>query len=236
MPQRPHIVIIEDESTVCDLLARLLKGEGYTALTALTGTEGLRLIEEQIPQLLILDLNLPDLSGHTICTRLRSDITTRHLPILVLTGRDVEGTAVRSLDAGADDYIAKPFNNSELLARVRALLRRSLHLRVQDSAVKHGFLRMDNLTRQVRYRGRLVRPFSPKEFNLLKQLVLQAPQVVSKESLILLVWNSTLNQTNPRTVDVHIRRIRMKLGPTASACLRTVPHLGYQWIVTPKSS
>ena len=236
MAQNARILIIYDEATIGKLLTRLLQTEGYETFVASTGVEGLRLIEEQVPQLLILDINLPDITGDKICAQLRSEVATRHLPILMITGRDVEGTLARSLDEGADDYIAKPFNNSELMARVRALLRRPAEFTAPKSLVEQGPLRLDILTRQVRFRGRLLRSLSPKEFGILKYVVMQAPKVVSKESLSHLVWNTTASHMNPRTIDVHMRRIRMKLGAEAAACLKTVPRLGYQWVAASKSS
>jgi two-component system response regulator MtrA len=142
----------------------------------------------------------------------------------------MKGLSSRCLNGGADDYLTKPFDNSELLAHLRALLRRPSVYASADAVVRRGRIEIRIAEHQIRWQGRKVRDLSPKEFDLLRELVLRAPQVVDKATLALKVWGASVESLHPRTVDVHIRRIRQKLSPQGAACLKTVPAVGYQWL------
>ncbi len=227
---RARILIIDEVSEVNALFCRLLERQGYEVVVAHRGAEGMRLIEHETPHLVLLDLDLPGISGKKICSFLRSEPTTRHVPILMTTRRDGDGLEAKCLDGGADGFLAKPFDSKKMLAHVRALLRRSLDLAPKGQVLEVGPLHLEPMTRKVLFNGRPVPAFSPKEFGLLKCLVAQAPQVISKDALALQVWNTAHSGINPRTLDVHFRRIRQKLGPRAALWLRTVPRVGFQWI------
>ncbi len=227
------ILVVDDEESMCNLLTRLLQREGYRVVTATRGREALQILEHEKPDLMILDLNLPDLSGENIYQSIRQDPRCRSIPILVITGRAVEGISARCLHGGADAFLSKPFDNTELLAYVHALLRRSkVYREAGDSIEKDGMIIEPN-ERSVAMKGTPVRHLSPKEFEVLKELVSRSPDVVEKGELAAKVWGTPLANLHPRTMDVHIRRIRKKIGTAGARCLRTIPAVGYQWRARP---
>jgi DNA-binding response OmpR family regulator len=201
-----------------------------------SGWRALEVVVREIPDLIILDLKLPDLSGEEICKIVRETLPIQPVPILILTGLITEGLPARCLNGGADDYVSKPFDLKELVARVRALLRRPPLDTGGNRMIQRGRIAIRVAERQVLWDGRRVQNLAPKEFELLSHLVLQAPKVVYKNALAAKAWGAPLERLHKRTLDVHVRRIRQKLGPAAAGCLKTVPAIGYQWLDDSTSS
>jgi DNA-binding response OmpR family regulator len=222
-----RVLVIEDEPAILRGLADNLRFEGYEVFTAGEGDAGLRLLKETQMDLLILDLMLPKMSGYEICRRARADgIAT---PILMLTARSEETDRVHGLDLGADDYVTKPFSLPELLARVRALLRRGPpkgELALVDELSFDG-VHVDFLRYEARRDGREV-DLTRKEFGILRLLASRAPQVLSREELLDEVWGQE-NYPTTRTVDNHVLALRTKLGARAVV---TVHGVGYKWSPT----
>jgi DNA-binding response OmpR family regulator len=225
------VLIADDEGSVRQVVGRSLAGAGYTVLEASGGREALSLIHEHRPGLVILDLRLPDLSGQEVCETLRADPSTRHTRLLILTGLESNGLASRMLDLGADDYLPKPFDVKELLSRVRAILRRPVFYAAGPSVIEKGLIRIDVDAHLVFLDRRRTQDFSPKEFDVLAMLVKQSPSVLDKETLAQAIWHRPARELHPRTIDVHVRRIRRKLAPLGDRYLRTLPAVGYQWYV-----
>ena len=221
----PRILVVEDESDLALLLAYNLEAEGYVAECVERGDEAeLRLVESP-PDLLILDWMLPGVSGLEICRRLRAREGTRTLPVIMLTARGEEGERVRGLSVGADDYVVKPFSVPELMARVRALLRRSRPERIADK-LSAGDLDLDRETRRVRRGSRDVH-LGPTEFRLLEYLLEKPGRVFSRAQLLDGVWGLSV-EIDERTVDVHVGRLRKALNRGHSTDpIRTVRGAGY---------
>jgi DNA-binding response OmpR family regulator len=221
-----RVLIAEDEADIRDLLAFHLEREGYEVAGARTGLEALRLARERRPDLLILDLMLPEMDGLEVCRRLRQEAPTASLPIVMLTAKGDEVDRVVGLEMGADDYIVKPFSPKEVLARVRAVLRRT-RLPSGAAALVAGTLSVDPDTHVARLGGAPV-PLTPKEFDLLRALLEARGRVLSREYLLDRVWGySRASEIESRTVDVHVRRLRAKLGPEGARIL-TVKNVGYR--------
>jgi len=224
-----RILVVDDELALRSVLDRLLRRAGFDVTLASTAKEGLHSVEKRPPDMLILDLNLPDINGEEVCHQIRKTLSTQPIPILILTGCGTEGLPAQCLDVGADDYLSKPFDNKELVARVRALLRRPRLYAAQDTVIQKKNISIVPAERRVLVNGHSIVSFAPKEFDMLYQLVLHAPNVLDKNTLALKVWGVSSGELNSRTLDVHIRRIRKKLGESAARCLKTIPAVGYQW-------
>jgi len=226
---RRQILIVEDDEDIANSIRYNLEREGaFEARTAGSGEDGLRLIRAEPPSLLILDVNLPSMSGFELCRRLRSEEPTAHIPIIVLTARTEESERVLGLQLGADDYIVKPFSMRELVARVHAVLRRAEGegvSRVYDD----GRLFVDYENFVVRVDGEDVR-LTRKEFALLRLLAEARGRVLTRESLLSRVWGLEYYGES-RTLDVHIRRVRKKLG--LDAWIETVIGVGYRFVGKP---
>jgi DNA-binding response OmpR family regulator len=225
--RHPKVLIVEDEESLRFTLAHNLKREGYQVLTAARGDDGLRLAREKEPDLIVLDVMLPGIDGIQVCRLLRRD---SDVPIIMLTALGGEGDRVAGLDTGADDYLAKPFGMRELLARVRALLRRSgprARPEVGPSVVTAGDLAMDRERREVRRGGRTLR-MKPKEFELLLFFAQHPGKVFTREQILDDVWGYDF-YGGPRTVDVHVRWLRQKIedDPANPSRLRTIRGSGY---------
>ena len=222
-----HILIIEDEPDIAESLRYNFEREGFKVSIAESGEKGLRLaLDKQLPpSLIILDLMLPGMSGLELCRRLRREPPTRKTPIIMLTAKVTEADKVAGLELGADDYIIKPFSVKEVLARVRAVLRR-----VDDSTVQRyedNKLSIDFEDMRVLCSGEEVK-LTRKEFALLTNLAKNTGRVATRQNLLDNVWGySYFGDT--RTLDVHIRRLRQKLG-TCSECIETVVGIGYRFI------
>lgn len=219
------ILVVEDEDSLATLLQYNLAKEGYEVALSGDGEEALLLIDEHLPDLVLLDWMLPTLSGIEVCRRLRQRSQTRNLPILMLTARAEESDRIRGLDTGADDYLIKPFSMVELYARIRAVLRRIRPGLVEDQ-VSHGDITVDRIAHKVTRRGRELH-MGPTEFRLLDHFIQRPGRVFSREQLLDAVWGSPVD-VETRTVDVHIGRLRRALTLAgARDPIRTVRSAGY---------
>jgi two-component system, OmpR family, phosphate regulon response regulator PhoB len=222
-----RVLIVEDEEPLTLLLRYNLESEGYVVDSTSRGDEAELRIREQIPDLIVLDWMLPGLSGIELCRRIRARDETERLPIIMLTARGEEGDRVRGLATGADDYIVKPFSVPELLARVRALLRRAKpgHL---ANLLTAGDIELDRETHRVRRSGRELH-LGPTEFKLLEFLMQSPGRVFSREHLLDSVWGHDI-YIDERTVDVHVGRLRKALNqPRMPDPIRTVRGAGYSF-------
>jgi DNA-binding response OmpR family regulator len=217
------ILIVEDESSIASFVALYLKNAGYGVRTVGKGTDALDQISADPPALVILDLMLPDIDGIEVCRRIRK---SSDVPILMLTARDEDVDKIIGLEVGADDYMTKPFNPRELVARVKSILRRSTPERRQaESAVhRHGDLTVDAGRREVRV-GEEEIQLAPKEFDLLWELLDHRGLVLTRDQLLERVWGYTF-AGDTRTVDVHVRQLRRKLGEASP--IVTVWGVGYK--------
>jgi len=219
-----NIIIVEDDEDIADSIRYNLDREGFRVRVAVTGEDALSLILNGPPSLILLDLNLPGMSGFEICRRLRAEPTTATIPILMLTARADETDKVLGLNMGADDYITKPFSMRELVARVNAALRRSEGSQIDRPVFDNGSLRIDPSTFRVHYQEREVR-MTRKEFVLLSELARNQGRVLTRETLLDRVWGMNYFGDS-RTLDVHIRRLRQKLGEPG--LIETVTGIGYR--------
>jgi DNA-binding response OmpR family regulator len=227
------VLIIEDDPDIAESLRYNLEREGLGAIIASTGEQGLSeaLNERTRPALIILDLMLPGMSGIELCRRLRREPLTRRTPIIILTAKASEADRVTGLDLGADDYITKPFSVRELLARVRAVLRRA-----DESAAKtyeDDLLTIDFADVRVVCNGTRVK-LTNKEFSLLSVLAKSADRVITRQQLLDSVWGYSY-YGDARTLDVHIRRLRQKLGGCGD-CIETEVGVGYRFTGCSKKS
>ena len=218
----PLILVIDDEPSVREIASAYLKRHGFEVNTASNGLDGLRLALETNPALIVLDIMLPVIDGLEVLKRLRLE---RSLPVLLLSARGDEFDRVLGLELGADDYLTKPFSPRELVARVKAVLRRS---GMDSSGLRHGALRLDPLTRAVTLEGRTVE-LSALEFDLLGALMRSPGRVFKRDELIASVWNEDFSGVD-RVVDVHISSLRRKLGDDAERprFVATVRGIGYR--------
>ncbi len=222
---KPSVLVAEDESALVTLLRYNLEREGYRVLEARDGEEALLVSSEEKPDVVLLDWMLPQLSGIEVCRRLRSRQETRNVPIIMLTARGEETDRVRGLDTGADDYITKPFSMTELLARLRAVMRR-IRPGLAEDTVRIGDLEMDRAAYRVRRGGRDIH-LGPTEFKLLDHLIQHPGRVFSREQLLDAVWGSDV-YVEARTVDVHVGRLRKALNIEGIRDpIRTVRSAGY---------
>jgi DNA-binding response OmpR family regulator len=219
-----RIALIEDDADIAFTVRLNLEREGYVVTTFGNGHEGLLGVQQRGFDFLILDLNLPDLDGFTICRELRRGPATSKLPILMLTARSSEADRIMGLELGADDYLVKPFSVRELLARVSAILRRSKGGETDAAVYDDGRLRIDGRTLRVYVEGEEVK-LAKKELELLWMLVRNRPAVVSRDRILSEVWQMA-DDVETRTVDAHIRNLRKKIGKDR---IRTVIGYGYRF-------
>lgn len=221
-----RVLVVEDDEALSSLLKYNLEKEGYSVALAVDGDEALLQAEESPPDLVILDWMLPRQPGIEVCRRLRLRNETRNTPIVMLTARGEENDRIRGLDTGADDYISKPFSMSELLARLRAVMRRIRPALAEDKLIV-GDIAMDRAAHRVKRAGQEVH-LGPTEFRLLEHLMRNPGRVFSREQLLDAVWGSDV-YVEARTVDVHIGRLRKALSVHGGAPdpIRTVRSAGY---------
>jgi len=221
--QAQTVLVVEDESSIASFVALYLKNAGYSVRTAATGAEGLAQVESERPDLIVLDLMLPDVDGIEVCRRIRKD---SDVPILMLTARDEDVDKIIGLEVGADDYLTKPFNPRELVARVKSILRRSTPERrqIESKQMRHGDLLIDAGRREVHV-GEEEIQLAPKEFDLLWELLDHRGLVLTRDQLLERVWGYTF-AGDTRTVDVHVRQLRRKLGDASP--IVTVWGVGYK--------
>ncbi len=221
----PFVLVVEDEDALATLLQYNLEKEGYQVALAADGEEALMLVDERLPDLVVLDWMLPKISGIELCRRLRGRSETRNMPIMMLTARGEESDRIRGLDTGADDYVTKPFSMTELAARIRAVLRR-IRPGLAEDRVSQGDITMDRVAHRVRRGGREIH-LGPTEFRLLDYLMQHPGRVFSREQLLDSVWGSDV-YVEARTVDVHIGRLRKALNNDEEVDpIRTVRSAGY---------
>ena len=205
----PSILVVEDEGSIASFVSLYLKNAGYTVRTASTGSEALSQVAAQMPGLIVLDLMLPDIDGIEVCKRIRQ---SSDVPILMLTARDEDVDKIIGLEVGADDYLTKPFNPRELVARVKSILRRATPERRdrESEVIEHGDLHIDAGRREVHVGDEEIQ-LAPKEFDLLWELLDHRGLVLTRDQLLERVWGYTF-AGDTRTVDVHVRQLRRKLG------------------------
>lgn len=221
----PYVLVVEDEDALATLLHYNLEKEGYRVSLAADGEEALTQVNEQLPDLIVLDWMLPKVSGIEVCRRLRGRSETRNVPIIMLTARGEETDRIRGLDTGADDYIVKPFSMVELTARIRAVLRR-IRPGLAEDRTRQGDLTIDRVSHRVKRDGREIH-LGPTEFRLLDYFMQHPGRVFSREQLLDAVWGSDV-YVEARTVDVHVGRLRKALNlDTEIDPIRTVRSAGY---------
>ena len=217
------VLVVEDESSIASFVALYLKNAGYGVKTAATGGEALSDVAAETPALIVLDLMLPDIDGIEVCRRIRK---SSDVPILMLTARDEDVDKIIGLEVGADDYLTKPFNPRELVARVKSILRRSAPERrqIESKQLRHGDLLIDAGRREVHVGDEEIQ-LAPKEFDLLWELLDHRGLVLTRDQLLERVWGYTF-AGDTRTVDVHVRQLRRKLGDASP--IVTVWGVGYK--------
>ena len=228
--QLGRVLVVEDERDVADLIRYNLTKEGYDVVVAPTGSDALKQAREVHPDLVLLDIMVPQLNGWEVCRRLKQDADTKSIPVIMVAGRVEEGDKVLGFEVGADDYVTKPFSPRELIARIRAVARRGR----SDTAgrkthVKVGDLEIDRERFEVRMKGRVI-ALTPREFELLALLAGSPGRVFGREELLDAVWGRD-GFVEPRTVDVHVARMRRKF-PAARApvpAVETVRGVGYRF-------
>lgn len=226
-----QILVIEDEPDLQQVLAYNLRMAGYTVVPALKGNEGLALAQAQHPDLILLDLMLPDLPGMEICKALKAEASTRLIPILMLTARGEEIDRVLGFELGAEDYVTKPFSVRELLLRIQAILRRTRAApQGPGTSIQFGDLRIDPGAYRVWVQNTEVQ-LTAMEFRLLMTLYERKNRVQTRASLLEDVWGMQAD-TETRTVDTHVKRLREKLG-TADSYIETVRGVGYRFVIAP---
>jgi DNA-binding response OmpR family regulator len=221
---QPHaILVVEDETSIATFIAAYLRNAGYAVKTAATAQAALLQLAAEAPALVVLDLNLPDGDGVELCRRIRK---TSDVPILMLTARDDDIDKIIGLEVGADDYMTKPFNPRELVARVKSILRRAApeRRRTESDELQHGELTINAGKREVHV-GEVEIRLAPKEFDLLWELLDHRGIVLTRDQLLERVWGYTF-AGDTRTVDVHVRQVRRKLGDASP--IVTVWGVGYK--------
>jgi len=220
-----HILIVEDDPALAELLRYNLESAGFSAVVEADGDDAISAIREREPDVLVLDWMIPSLSGIDVCRRVRAMPERRELPIIMLTARSEETDKILGLEAGADDYMVKPFSPKELIARIRALLRRS-RPELESESIEYAGIVMDTAAHRVTRNGRAIH-LGPTEYRLLRVLMERPGRVFSRDQLLDRAWDPNIH-VEPRTVDVHIRRLRKALnGDDEADLIRTVRSAGY---------
>ena len=224
---KPRILVVDDEPEAVELIEFNLKQSGYTVSTAGDGAEALKKARAQVPDLIVLDVMLPEMDGFEICKALRLDAATTRVPIIMLTAKAAEIDRVLGLELGADDYLTKPFSTRELLLRIKKILARGQASEQAENLLRFGDLAIDTPRHVASWREK---PFdlTATEFKLLTVLAQRAGRVQSRDQLLRDVWEYD-SLIDTRTVDTHMRRLREKIGP-ASIHLDTVRGVGYRFI------
>jgi len=225
---KDNILIIEDEENIVELVRYNLEEQGYSVKACNRGDEGLEMARKELPSLILLDLMLPEINGLDICRCLKQDPKTSQILIVMLTAKGEEMDRVLGLELGADDYVTKPFSPRELMARVKAVLRRHNAPAPLGGLLKHGALELDTERHVVKLKGRVVE-FTSKEYELLKALMEADGRVLTRDQLLSQVWgyDESLN-IETRTIDMHIGQLRKKIKTEADS-LVTVKNVGYRF-------
>ena len=222
------IFIIEDEPSIIQLVQHNLEKNGFIISSSLNGNDGLKELKKFQPDLLLLDWMLPDLSGIEICKNIRKDNSIKNLPVIMLTAKGEEEDKIKGLDSGVDDYLTKPFSFNELMARIKAVLRRSNPNTVSDN-LEFEDLVLDRIEKRV-YRDKKEIQLGPTEFRLLEFFLVNPKRVYSRDQILENVWPNNIN-VESRTIDVHIRRLRKSINiQNKKELIRTVRSSGYSLI------
>ena len=222
------IFIIEDEPSIIQLVQHNLEKNGFLVSSSLNGNDGLKELKKFQPDLLLLDWMLPDLSGIEICKNIRKDNSFKYLPVIMLTAKGEEEDKIKGLDSGVDDYLTKPFSFNELMARIKAVLRRSNPNTVSDN-LKFDDLMLDRIEKRVFRDGQEIK-LGPTEFRLLEFFLTNPKRVYSRDQILESVWPNNVN-VESRTIDVHIRRLRQSVNlKNKKELIRTVRSSGYSLI------
>ncbi len=228
MPKE-RILIVEDESNIAQTIRYNLEKEGFHVLTASDGAKGLKLAQMELPSLILLDLMLPEIDGLEVCKLLKRENKTKQIPVIILTAKSQETDKVVGLELGADDYLAKPFSMRELIARVKAVLRRTQPAESEQELLACGELQVDLARRKILAKGKEIE-LTAKEFDLLRILMEAKGRVLDREGLLERVWGVDRSiEIETRTVDVHVGQLRKKVGPAAAKRLITLKGVGYRW-------
>ena len=220
-----NILLVEDEKSIVTLIKYNLEKEGFKVFCSETGEDALKIIKEKTPDLVILDWMLPDTSGIDVCRQIKIDKKFKNIPVLILTAKGEPDDKIKGLEVGADDYVTKPFNNKELLLRIKSLIKRSKPSLLEDLAIFKD-LKIDRMTRKVFREDKEIK-LGPTEYKLLDFLIKSPQRVYSREQLLNNVWGENIN-VETRTVDVHIRRLRKAINiDKKSDLIRTVRSSGY---------
>ena len=220
-----NILLVEDEKSIVTLIKYNLEKEGFKVFCSETGEDALKIIKEKTPDLVILDWMLPDTSGIDVCRQIKLDKKLKNIPVLILTAKGEPDDKIKGLEVGADDYVTKPFNNKELLLRVKSLIKRSKPSLLEDLGIFKD-LKIDRITRKVFRENKEIK-LGPIEYKLLDFLIKSPQRVYSREQLLNNVWGENIN-VETRTVDVHIRRLRKAINiDKKNDLIRTVRSSGY---------
>ena len=220
-----NILLVEDEKSIVTLIKYNLEKEGFKVFCSETGEDALKIIKEKIPDLVILDWMLPDTSGIDVCRQIKVDKKLKNIPVLILTAKGEPDDKIKGLEVGADDYVTKPFNNKELLLRVKSLIKRSKPSLLEDLGIFKD-LKIDRITKKVFRENKEIK-LGPIEYKLLDFLIKSPQRVYSREQLLNNVWGENIN-VESRTVDVHIRRLRKAINiDKKNDLIRTVRSSGY---------
>ena len=227
MPSK--ILVVEDDSEVLDLIRTALSFKEYACVETMSGGNAVEMAQREKPDLIVLDLQLPDLDGLEVCRRLKAGETTKQMPIIMLTARDGVADIVRGLEAGANDYVTKPFEVMELIARVRAQIRLAQELKGPPRILDKEGINLDSFHRVVRGEEREIKDLTEKEFGILYQLVWQSPRILNRQEIFENVWKTSY-EGQSRTIDVHVQRIRTKLGGGMAQRIVSVKGEGYKFL------
>lgn len=220
-----NILLVEDEKSIVTLIKYNLEKEGFKVFCSETGEDALKIIKEKIPDLVILDWMLPDTSGIDVCRQIKIDKKLKNIPVLILTAKGEPDDKIKGLEVGADDYVTKPFNNKELLLRVKSLIKRSKPSLLEDLGIFKD-LKIDRITKKVFRKNKEIK-LGPIEYKLLDFFIKSPQRVYSREQLLSNVWGESIN-VESRTVDVHIRRLRKAINiDKKNDLIRTVRSSGY---------
>lgn len=220
-----NVLLVEDEKSITTLIKYNLEKEGFKVYCSETGEDALKIIKEKTPDLVILDWMLPDTSGIDVCRQVKIDKKLKNIPVLILTAKGEPDDKIKGLEVGADDYVTKPFNNKELLLRVKSLIKRSKPSLLEDLGIFKD-LKIDRITRKVFRENKEIK-LGPIEYKLLDFLIKSPQRVYSREQLLNNVWGENIN-VETRTVDVHIRRLRKAINiDKKNDLIRTVRSSGY---------
>jgi two-component system, OmpR family, alkaline phosphatase synthesis response regulator PhoP len=223
---RKRIIVVDDDKDIRKLVESILAKEGFITTGAENGADAIKKIQASKPDLVLLDLQLPDKDGFEVCKDLRNDPSTKYVPIVFLTVQNLDSYKIAGLEMGADDYITKPFNQTELLARVKAVLRRVDWRDKKESILKDGLLAVDLEKHSVHMDSKSL-DLSPKEFDLLVTLMRNQGKVMTRDELSETVWGHEYFE-NTRTVDVHVGRLRKKIFKMGDK-IKTIERIGYRY-------